>query len=73
MSPTVLQECNPKLVDCFLKPGACITHNATYPPSDLSGGNLLDYMQPPLEPQNTLYYFFHMYRSSPPDTCTTEI
>ena len=50
MSPTVLYECNARTVDCFSKPGAYITNNVMSPLSDPAGGNLLDYMQLPLEP-----------------------
>ena len=38
----------------FLKPGAYITHNATQPLSDITGGNLSDYTQP----RKTSCYFF---------------
>ena len=40
----------------FSEPGACITHNSTQPESDITGGNLSDYMQLPLEPQKALYF-----------------
>ena len=46
MSPAVLQQCNET---SFSKPAAYITHNATQPLSDITGGSLLDYMQLPLE------------------------
>ena len=49
-------QCRP--VDCFSKPGAYITHNATKSLSDITGGNLSDYMQAPLEPQKALYHFY---------------
>ena len=39
------------------KPGDLITHNAFYPLSDITEVNLSDYMQLPLEPQKTSYYF----------------
>ena len=42
----------------FFKPGDYITHNAIQPLSDITGGNLSDYMQRSLEPQKTLYHFF---------------
>ena len=32
-------------IDIDTKPGACITHNATQPLSDITGGNWLDYME----------------------------
>ena len=32
---------------------------------DIIGGSLSDYLQLPLEPQKTLYYFFHIYISAP--------
>ena len=49
-----------------LNPGAYITHNATSPLSDITGGNLSDYMQLPLEPQKALYCFFsYMQQCSP--------
>ena len=35
-----------------------ITHNATLPLSDITGGNLSEYMQLPMEPQKALYYFY---------------
>ena len=35
----------------FSKPGACITHNAALPLSDITGGKLSDYLQLALEPQ----------------------
>ena len=53
----------PFLFHLFLflfKPGAYITHNATYQLNDITGGNLSDYMQIPLEPQQASHYFFHM-------------
>ena len=37
-----MDECNARLVDCFLKPGASITHNAAQPLSDITGGNFSD-------------------------------
>ena len=40
------------------KHAAYITQNATQPLSDVTGGNLSDYMLLPLEPQTDLYYFF---------------
>ena len=59
---TVLYKGNVRPVDCFFfKPGAYITHNATYPLSEITWGNSLGYMQLPLEPQKALYlalYFF---------------
>ena len=48
MCPTVLYE-------CFSKPGAYITHNATQPLSDITG-NLSDNMELPLNAQKDLYY-----------------
>ena len=51
----------------FSKPAAYVTHNATWPISDITGGNLSDYMQLPLEPQKALYYFLHILSSSPQD------
>lgn len=51
----------------FAKPDAPITHNATSPASDITGANLSDGMQLPLEPLKALYYFspLHIYSSSP--------
>ena len=37
-------------------PGAYFTHNATNRLSDITGDNLSDYMQLPLEPHNALLY-----------------
>ena len=53
------------VVDCFFsrKPIPYITHNATEPLSD-TAGNSSEYMQLPLEPQKTLYYF-HICSSTP--------
>ena len=52
-----------------LNPGAYITHNATLPLSDITGGNLSDYMQLPLEPQKALYCFFFIYAAVLTKTC----
>lgn len=38
--PTALQEWNTWLVDCFSKPVAYITHNAAWPPSEITGSIL---------------------------------
>ena len=38
--------------------GAYIPHNETQSLHDITWGNLSDYIQLPLKPQNTLYYFF---------------
>ena len=43
------------------KPGAYITHNATCPLNDITGGTLWDYMQLLLEPQKALRYFFFYF------------
>ena len=51
------KECSGEPVD------DCITHNATWPLNDNNGGNLSDYMQLPLEPQNVLYNFFYIQDS----------
>ena len=62
------------LIICFetlhngSRPGANITHNATWPPSDITLGNLSDYMQLPLEQQKALYYCF-TYAVVLPKTC----
>lgn len=40
MSPSVSEECNVRLVDCFWKPGAYTTHNVTQPLSDITGVSL---------------------------------
>ena len=40
-------------MDHFSKRGAYVTHNSRK--SDITGGNLAEYMQLPLEPQKTLY------------------
>ena len=39
---------------------------ATYPLSDIIGGNLPNYMQLPLDPQKALYYLLHMRFSVDP-------
>ena len=54
----MLQEWNARKVDCFSKPGTNITHNATVPLSDITGGNLSDDVQLPLEPLKGFYKFF---------------
>ena len=38
-----------------------ITHNASWPLSDITGGILSDYVQLPLEPQKASYYFVFRY------------
>ena len=50
------------------KPGAYITHNTTWPLSDITGGNLSDYKQPPLGPHIFLATFF-TYVILLPKTC----
>lgn len=45
----------------FAKPDAPITHNATSPASDITGANLSDGMQLPLEPLKAFYYSFHIF------------
>ena len=42
-------------VTSFSKPGAYITHDAMLPLSDMTGGNLLDYMQLSQELQKALF------------------
>lgn len=42
----------------LFKPATSITHNATYPLSDVIRGNLSDNIQLPLGPQKSLYNFF---------------
>ena len=42
-------------MECFSKPVVYITHNAL---RDITGGNLLDHIQPNLEPQKALYYLY---------------
>ena len=57
----------------FWKSGAYITQNATLPPSDITRGNLSDYMQLPLKPGKVLYYLFSRtqeYSSKPVNTPT---
>ena len=50
-----------KILASFYKPAAYITHNATEPMSDMTGGNLSDYMHVLTEPQKALHCFFsHM-------------
>ena len=46
---------NARLLDCFPRPVVYITQNATWPLSDITVGNIPDYMQLPLEPQKTVY------------------
>ena len=42
----------------FLKPANnYITHNATQLLSDITGGNVLDYIQLPLKTQNAVFYY----------------
>ena len=41
----------------FSAPVPYVTHNAAETLSDITGGNLSDYMQLPLEPQKALYCF----------------
>ena len=65
MSPAVSQQCNTGPVDCFLKPGVHITHDATKQLSDITEGNLPNDKQLPLEPQKALHYFFHIWISTP--------
>ena len=50
-------------------PAVYITHNATQPLSDITGGNFSDYMQLPLEPQKAFYHFFWLYAVAP-KTCS---
>ena len=40
---------------------------ATELPNDFTGGDLSDYMQLPLEPQNASYYFVHICSRTPED------
>ena len=58
MSPKVLQERNADQWTALKKLAAYVTHNAPQPLSDITGWNLSDYMQLPLEPLKTLYYSF---------------
>ena len=48
----------------FFKPSTYITHNAAKPWNDITGGNLSDYMQLPLEQTKDfmlLFFFFLTY------------
>ena len=49
--------------------GAYITHKASYPLSDIIGGDLSDDMQLPLKPQKALHYIFFTYSVLLPKTC----
>ena len=49
------------------KHGVFITHNATELVSDFTGGDLSDYVQLPLEPQNASYNFVHICSRTPED------
>ena len=51
----------------FAQPGAYITHNAIWSLNDITGSNVSDYMQLPLEPQKSLYNFFHIFSITPQD------
>lgn len=44
-------------VSSFSKPAAYVTHNATWPMSDITRGNVSNCMRLPLVPQKALYYF----------------
>ena len=60
------------IMDSFSKPGTSITHNATQSLCDITGGNCLDYIQLPLEPSKTLFYFYQICRSTPTPVNTPE-
>ena len=65
MSPTLLLEWSSSQQDLFLKPSSYITHNVSGPMSDITGGSLSDDMLLLLEPEKALYFFFHIYSSTP--------
>ena len=47
------------------EPGTYITHNAMLSLSEITWGNLSDYMQRPLEPQNALFNLYYVRCSTP--------
>ena len=51
------ERCISLILLLFSKSDAYNTHNAALPLSDITGGNLSDYMQLPLDLQKTLHYF----------------
>ena len=53
------------------KPIAYIDHNAIQLLSDITEGNLQDFMQIPQEPQKALNYFFHTCSITPQDLFNT--
>lgn len=51
----------------WVSPGAYSTHNATYPLSDIYGGNFSDYIQIQIDSQKKSLHiiFFHLCRGTP--------
>ena len=54
----LLDYCGQAVVDYFSKPDIYITHNATKTLSDITGGNLSDYIHLTLELQKDFYCLF---------------